>query len=157
MKRLRSIMAYFATKYPHKKELSKARLTKLVYLADWFSAVLENKQMTDIEWVFNHYGPYVDDIVTLANIDDDFTIISEKTVFGGDKYVISFSGDLDEEALSDRDKSILDAIISKTEKMYFNEFINYVYSTYTVSSNEGYADLDLVCLAKKFNEERAQA
>ncbi|MEZ5576726.1 MAG: DUF4065 domain-containing protein [Candidatus Competibacteraceae bacterium] len=59
MNRLQNIMAYFGIEYPHKFELSKARLTKMIYLADWFSSLADGKKLTDIEWLFNHYGPYV--------------------------------------------------------------------------------------------------
>jgi hypothetical protein len=34
--------------------------------------------------------------------------------------------------------------------MYFNDFIDYVYSTFPVSSNERYSSLDLVGLASKY-------
>ncbi len=154
MNKLRSIMAYFCVNYPHKSDLSKARLTKLVYLADWFSALLDGHQMTNIEdWVFNHYGPYVDDVSDIASRDDDFSIVSEKTIYSGDKYVISYQGDEIGDELSNREKAILDAITSKTKAMYFNDFISYVYSTYPVSSNERYATLDLVALANQYNRQ----
>ena len=152
MNKLRSIMAYIATNYPHKSELSKARLTKLVYLADWFSALLDDKQMTDIKWKFNHYGPYVDDVSNIASLDDEFSITPEKTVYGGDKFVISYSGNSIGDELSSREKSIIDAIIEKTKVMYFNDFISYVYSTYPVSSNERFSFMDLVSLAREYRE-----
>jgi hypothetical protein len=53
MARLRDVVAYLCHEYPHKGELSKARLTKMVYLADWRSAIERGSQVTDIEWVFN--------------------------------------------------------------------------------------------------------
>lgn len=155
MNKLRSIMAYIATHYPHKSELSKARLTKLVYLADWFSSLLDDKQMTDIEWVFNHYGPYVDDVSNVAVLDSEFSITPEKTVYGGDKYVISYSGENIDNELTERERSIIDAIIEKTKVMYFNDFISYVYSTYPVSSNERYSSMDLVSLAREYKAEKA--
>lgn len=154
MNKLRAIMAYYATKYPHKNELSKARLTKLVYLADWFSALLDKRQMCNIKWMFNHYGPYVEDVANLASMDDDFAIIPQKTMYGSDKYVISYSGKEVGEELSNREKAILDTIIDKTTPMYFNDFIDYVYSTYPISSNERYATLDLVALANKYKAEQ---
>jgi len=154
MNQLHSIMAYFCIHYPHKSELSKARLTKLVYLADWFSALLNKHKATNINWVFNHYGPYVDDVSNLAQRDENFSIVPEKTVYGGDKYVISYSGDDVDSALSDQEKAILNAIIEKTESMYFNDFIDYVYSTYPISSNERYTNLDLVALANRYKEEK---
>lgn len=143
-------MAYVAAKYPYKNELSKARLTKLVYLSDWFSSLLDERQMTDIDWLFNHYGPYVDDVYDIASTDSEFSITPEKTIYGGDKFVISFNGNQYSLELSDREKNIIDTIIEKTKTMYFNDFISYVYSTYPVSSNERYSHMDLVSLAKEY-------
>lgn len=157
MNKLRSIMAYIATKYPHKNELSKARLTKLVYLSDWFSSLLDEKQMTDIDWLFNHYGPYVDDVYDIASKDSDFSIKPEKTIYGGDKFVISFNGNLNSTELTDREKAIIDTIIEKTKTMYFNDFITYVYATYPVSSNERYSHMDLVTLAKEYKSQKRTA
>jgi len=150
MNKLRSIMAYFGANYPHKDELSKARLTKLVYLADWYSAVVRERKMTDVDWIFNHYGPYVDNITDLANLDDDFAVSAQKTTYGGNKYVISYSGETVKDDFDDKELEILDAIINKTKTMYFNDFINFVYSTYPVSSNERYSKLDLEALATQY-------
>lgn len=72
MNKLQKIIAYFCIRYPYKGELSKARLTKLVYLADWFSALIDDHQLTDIDWLFNHYGPYVDDVFEVASRSPDF-------------------------------------------------------------------------------------
>lgn len=153
MNRLQNIIAYFCTHYPHKGELSKARLTKLVYLADWFSALVDERQMTSIDWVFNHYGPYVNDVFNSATESSGFNISNDTTIYGSDKVLISYSGDSVEKSLSDRDKEILDAVIDKTKKLYFNDFINYVYATYPIASKERYSTLDLVSLAKKFKEQ----
>ena len=35
MAKLVDVVGYLCEHYPHKAELSKARLTKMVYLADW--------------------------------------------------------------------------------------------------------------------------
>ena len=153
MNRLQNIIAYFCTHYPHKGELSKARLTKLVYLADWFSALVDERHMTSIDWVFNHYGPYVNDVFNSATESSGFNISNDTTIYGSDKVLISYSGDSVEKSLSDRDKEILDAVIDKTKKLYFNDFINYVYATYPIASKERYSTLDLVSLAKKFKEQ----
>ena len=153
MNKLRDIMAYICTEYPFKSELSKARLTKLIYLADWFSALIDEQKMTETDWVFNHYGPYVDDITNLASTDENFHITPEKTVYGGDKFVISYTGEKEDINLSEREKAILDVIINKTKSMYFNEFIKYVYSTYPISSNERYTNLDLLKLARHYKRD----
>lgn len=154
MTRLQQIIAYFCLNYPYKAELSKARLTKLVYLADWVSSLLTGKQMSDIRWVFNHYGPYVDDVVEAAASSHKFNIEAASTVYGSAKSVISYKGSDEEITLSEPDRIILDALVERTKGMYFNDFLNYVYSTYPVKSNERYSTLNLESIAKKYNEER---
>lgn len=150
--KLENIIAYLCTHYPHKQELSKARLTKLVYLSDWFSALIEDKTMTDIDWVFNHYGPYVDKITDIARASDKFKINYTQTQFGGDKYLISYIGESEDIEIEEDDKAILDFVINKTKGMYFDQFIDYVYSTYPIKSNERYATLDLKVLANEYNQ-----
>jgi len=150
MNRLQNILAYLCVHYPHKGELSKARLTKLVYLADWFSALSDDKQMSDIKWLFNHYGPYVDDITLCAQSSNQFKITTEQTLHGSTKSLIQFHGALELSALSTRDQQILDAVIDKTKQMYFNDFIDFVYSTYPVQSKDRYSYLDLISLANEY-------
>jgi hypothetical protein len=153
MKKLQQIIAFLCSEYPHKSEITKARLTKMVYLADWFSALLDGKQLTDIEWVFNHYGPYVDDVVDAAHSALGFKIEPQNTMYGTSKYVISYKGDTEKLDLEKREKKILNAVIEKTKSMYFNEFVDYVYSTYPVKTKERYSSFDLVSLAQRYKKE----
>jgi uncharacterized protein YwgA len=152
MNKLQSIVAYFCSKYPHKSELSNARLTKLVYLADWFSSLVDGKPMTNINWVFNHYGPYVDDVVDSVRGTQGFSIECEQNAYGASKNVISFIGNEEDIDLSQREEKILDVVIEKTKHLYFNDFIDYVYSTYPVKSQERYSALNLEALAKQYKQ-----
>ncbi|MDH2372895.1 Panacea domain-containing protein [Cobetia sp. 3AK] len=152
MNKLHSILAYICIAYPLKNELSKARITKLVYLADWYSSLLNDKQMTDIQWTFNHYGPYVSDVIESAQQREDFQIDHQLNSYGSTKDVLCFSGNESAIDLTNKERSIIDAIINKTKGFYFNEFIDYVYSTYPVSSSERYANLDLVSLARQYKQ-----
>ncbi len=156
MDKIKNVLAYFCLKYPHGSELSKARLTKLVFLADWISALYCDKQITGIQWVFNHYGPYVDDVVQTARFDDNFTITHSQTVFGGQKEIIAFTGNEKNIDLNGLEKGMIDIVIERTQKMYFNEFIDYVYSTYPVRSKKRYSYLDLEQLAQEYKKENKQ-
>ncbi len=156
MNYLQSMVAYFCLYYPHAGELSKARVTKLVYLADWFSALLRNRQMTNIHWVFNHYGPYVDDVIDAVRYRNDFELVRLENMHGANKEVVSFRGDPDAISLHPADQDILDWIINKTQPMYFNEFIDFVYSTYPVASNERYSTFDLVDIAQEYRRSTSQ-
>nr|WP_320190114.1 Panacea domain-containing protein [uncultured Desulfobacter sp.] len=150
MNKLESVMAYFIINYPNKQELSNARLTKLVYLADWFSALILKEQMTSIKWVFNHYGPFVHDIENSAISNPNFEMQTGQNMFGNMKNTITYSGDTNKIELLPDEKKIIQLIIRKTQPLYFNDFIDYVYSTYPVSANERYARLKLVELAEEY-------
>ena len=119
MNKLENIVAYFCLHYPHKNELSKARLTKLVYLTDWFSALTTDKQMTKIEWLFNHYGPYVNDITNIAKNNNHFRIEHTSTHFGTDKHLISYISSEESILLSELEIAILDFVIKKTKDLSF--------------------------------------
>ena len=156
MNKIKNIVAYLCCNYPHKQELSKARLTKLVYLADWFSALVKRQQMTNITWVFNHYGPYVDDVVNVVlNNPVSFSIQHTNTRFGTDKYLISYIDSCNNITLDNDEIEILNFVINKTKDMYFDEFIDYVYSTYPIKSEQRYSTLNLVSLAQEYTTKQS--
>lgn len=155
MNRLLNIIAYFCHEYPYSDELSNSRLTKLVYLADWVSSLVDNRQLTDITWLFNHYGPYVDDVKNAVMSSPNFIFHSDHNSFGSSKNVIRYTGRIADVELSERDKEILNLVIEKTKGKYYNEFIDYVYSTYPVQSKNRYATLNLVELAREYKAQTA--
>lgn len=150
MNRLQNIIAYFCCFYPYPNELSNSRLTKLVYLADWYSSLADGRQLTNIHWLFNHYGPYVDDVMHAVISSSLFSVSQERNMFGSAKVNISFLGNSNRINLSERDRRILDLVIDKTQGQYYNEFIDYVYSTYPVQSQNRYSNLNLVELANEY-------
>lgn len=147
---LKDIIAYYCKQYPHKAELSKARLTKMVYLADWKSAIDRGKQVSNIQWVYNHYGPYVDDVANVAQSDSIFDIQSTTNMFGGNKEVVRLKSENYSPSITNAEKSILDHIISITSTKYWNTFMELVYSTYPILKSPKYSSLDLVALAKEY-------
>lgn len=152
MAELKDVVAYLCCNYPHKEELSKARLTKMVYLADWRSALTRGRQLTSISWVFNHYGPYVEDIISLAREDQDFEVLRQRTQFGDVKEVVSVRRQLPCKSLSNDDIQVLDFVISSTKAKFWDAFIRLVYSTYPIVSQPRYGVLDLVSLAREYRE-----
>lgn len=147
---LRDAMIYLCKHYPHSHELSRGRLTKLVYLADWRSAIERGSQLTRTRWIFNHYGPYVHDVIDLAREDEAFTIESTRNAYGSSKEVVQAVGDAGYPTLTDGDKRILDFVIDSTKSKFWGDFINLVYSTYPVVTQDKYSELNLVELAKEY-------
>ncbi len=150
MSNLKDIIAYYCDRYPHKDELSKARLTKMVYLADWKSAITRGEQISNIKWIYNHYGPYVDDVTHVAQSDPLFHVESTTNMFGKDKEVVRLRSENYTPFLTEDEKRILDHIIKVTHTRYWNDFMELVYSTYPIIKSEKYTDLDLVKFAKEY-------
>lgn len=151
MNKINYILRYFTKNYPYKDELSKTRLTKMVFLADWFSAQRNKSQITDIRWHYNHYGPFVNDVYKAAKRDKLLIIKSDYSAFGSPKEVISLKNEKEYrlEGLNEQEIKILDDVIDKTKTLNWSEFIKLVYSTYPVKNQQKYSDFDLVNLADR--------
>lgn len=143
---------YIIEHYPHPKELSKSRLNKIIYLVDWKFVLEFEKQLTNINWKFNHYGPYVDEIKDELQKDNRFVITSTTTMYGNPKDIIELADNKNFVEPNSDEKEIIDFIIDKTKRLYWNEFIELVYSTYPIISQEKGTNLDLVKLAKEYKE-----
>jgi len=149
---LNDLVRYIVKYYPYKDELSKARLNKLIYLIDWKSAIDNQEQMSDIEWIFNHYGPYVSDIETRLLLDDRFDIEKTTNFYGSEKNIIKIKSDTDFKEPNEKQKKVMDFIIDATKGMYWNKFINTVYSTYPIQHSQRGEQLDLVKLANEYKK-----
>lgn len=150
--KLRDVMGYLCSGYPYPDELSKARLTKLVYLADWRMSIISHHQITDIEWLYNHYGPYVDAVSDLARTSPDFSLAADRNAFGAPREVISFIGEPTYPTLSEVEFAVLDHVIETTQTLNFADFLNLVYSTYPIQISPRYARLDLAKLAEAYEQ-----
>lgn len=148
--KLRAALVYMCQHYPHARELSKARLTKMIYLADWRSAILTGRQLSGITWRFNHYGPYVDDVVDLARQDRAFAVLNAENAFGSPMELVTLTDKDAQPDLSVQERAILQHVIDQTSGLYWNAFISLVYGTYPVKTKPRYSDLDLVALAEEY-------
>jgi len=154
MAKIKEVIYYFLINYPYKDELSKTRLTKMIYLADWESAKRCGKQITKINWYFDHYGPYVPDVYQVALKDKKINIKKGFSAFGSPKETIEFDKgyadySVDNVRLNIEQVEILDKVIEDTKYLNWNDFISYVYSTEPIESQEKYKKLDLVKLAEE--------
>lgn len=154
MATLRDVLIYLCTKYPNSNELSKARLAKMVYLADWRSAITRGEQITETEWIYNHYGPYVREVEETANVDGAFEVERTTNVYGHDKDLIRLRAGVTAENLTVDDKDVLDHVIETTSSMYWSDFLKLVYSTYPILTQPRFAKLDLVELARAYKKDR---
>ena len=152
MASLKDILIYLIKQYPHKDELSNARLTKMIYLADWLSAIRKDSQLTNIKWYYDNYGPFVWDVFDCVEDNADiFSVEYTTNMYGGEKRLINLKKDVPNN-LSNEEKRILDEVIDNTKSLYWTDFIKLIYSTYPILTSEKYSYLDLVNKAKEWRE-----
>ena len=153
MNKLKEILAYIIKTYPNKDDLSNARLTKLVYLADWKHVLTHNKQISDIKWYFDNYGPYVKDILkTVENNKCTFVAYETLNIFRESKILIALKQTQYGPSISNEEKISIDHIINVTHALNWTNFIKLVYSTYPIMSTERYNFLNLIEKAKVYKE-----
>lgn len=151
-RKIRDALRYIVKKYPYENDLSKTRITKLVFLADWLMAQQHDKQITDIKWFFDHYGPYVSDVLDEADKDKKIRIKESISAYGSTKYLVEAKGEkelLETSSLTDEEKSTLDNVIESTKELTWNDFINYVYNTEPIKNSNKYDYLDLIKHSKE--------
>lgn len=151
MAELADVMAYLIKQYPMSHELSNARLTKMVYLADWHQAINHGRQVTSIKWYFDNFGPFVKDVEHTALIRDDlFSIDLGSNMYGQPKKQFALRDPRYAPTLTAEEKASIDHIISVTRRLYWDDFIKLVYSTHPVASSQRYSFLDLVKKAQEY-------
>lgn len=153
MVQLTDVITYLCERYPNKQDLSNARLTKLIYLADWRSALKRNEKLTDISWIFDQFGPFVYDVKDAAVADPAFVVEDTVNAYGAPKTLIRLAADRDYPTLSSEEQEVLDWVIDKSSEMSWNSFIRLVYSTYPIMSQDRGTALDLVELAQEYRSE----
>lgn len=145
---LKDIIYYFLKK---SWELPNARITKLVYLLDWEYSLKYGNQVTDIEWFFDYYWPFVKDIENVIYENEDIFLekIYYNSLWNKSKFFsIKWKNDWQ---LDFKVYEIMDKILEETKNFTFNDFIKYVYSTYPVYKTRQFNKLNLKELAKEFN------
>jgi len=148
-----TIIKYILTYYPHKDELSASRLTKILYLVDWKNSIENGEQLTNSIWYYNHYGPYVEDFMKIAEEDSDIEIKNESNVFGGKKRLLKMKNSCKVKiTLKQEEKQLVDFVINATKEKSYADFINLVYSTYPVLISDKYTQIDLVTLACEYKK-----
>lgn len=149
MSKLADVMAYLMERQDGAQ--SNARLTKMVYLADWHQAINHGKQITPIKWYFDNYGPFVWDVYKESAAHPDlFAVKEEENVFGQVKKFIRLKSKPSRLDLTADEKKSLDHVIDNTSHLSWDYFIRLVYSTYPIVSSDRYSQLDLLKKAAEY-------
>ncbi len=137
-------------------ELSNARVTKMLYLADWKQAITNRTQITPINWYFDNYGPFVYDVKNEAEGDKElFEVVDTVNFFGTPKVMLKIKDKNYEPAeLTNNEITALNHVINETKILGWNSFIKLVYSTYPITSSNRYSFLNLVEKAQEYQTQK---
>lgn len=122
----------------------------MLYLADWRSCLVNNKQLTDLVWMLTYFGPNADRIETHLLFEDLFRIEVLSDSSGEEKEIVYLVQMNYNPLLSIEECSVLDHVIYQTKNLRWKDFLRLVFSTYPVISTENYRELDLVSLANEY-------
>jgi hypothetical protein len=156
MANLEDAIAYLLREYPFKEELSNARVTKMLYLADWHNHIRGKPAVTSIDWYFDNYGPFVWDVRNAVRNSNNMEIEATLNYYGTPKDQFVLKNKNYHPAISEDDKAALDHVILETKSLTWPSFIKLVYSTYPISSSERYTKLNLTAKAREYNSLRNQ-
>lgn len=154
MTTLENIIIYILQNYPKNcaYNLSKARITKMVYLIDWKKCISSGKQMTNIKWYFDNYGPFVFDVDNVINKSAYIESIKEFTVYGHIKTNYKLKDSSIVVDLPEEDRKIIDFVINETTFLSWDNFIALVYSTHPIATSQRYSNLNLEEKAGEYNK-----
>lgn len=157
MAEIRDITAYILSRVPGRRRLSNARLTKMVYLADWKSAIETRKTISNIKWYYDNFGPFVWDVVNTARQNPLLFNVTCSADSDGNRRTFLSLADRRYKARLDRSEAqSVDHIIQVTKDLDWPDFIRLVYSTYPIASRQKFQELDLVALADEYADYQAE-
>ena len=157
MSKIRESLAYLLLRYPHPNEMSNARATKTLYLADWRHVLTHGRQITEISWFFDNYGPFVHDVRNVAEKEPRlFRVSAGANYFGLPKNLIEVVDKSYCPTLDDSERNAIDHVINLTSRLPWADFIRLVYSTHPVASSSRYSVLNLVDKAEDYRRQMGQ-
>ena len=157
MAELQDVISYACAKYPYASSVPLSTLTKILYLAEWRSAITRKRQLTQARWLLNQSGPFSPDIATALAATPTFAVGRSQSIFKPSPLRVSLRQvDAGWKGLTVEDKEVLDFVLRVISTKSYGEFIRLVESTYPVYKNpENTAALDLVGLAERYLSERS--
>ena len=130
----KDVLAYLRRRYP-RGGLSRVRLRRMAYLADWKSAVERGRQMTGLSWGFGDNGPDC----------PEARLLVEAELSGPARGLLA-----PYPSLTAEDRRLLRFVVRSVREKGYPEVEKLVYPTYPILTRERHSGLDLVALAEEY-------
>lgn len=149
---LKDIVAYVLRLASRRDSVAHERVVRMVYLADWKSALERGRTVSGLHWHFDHAGPFVWDVLDVVRSETTmFSLTTDANYYGGAVTKIALRDRrILPSQLDDHERWALDFVLCTTRELRDYELIRLVYSTFPVLSSERYTPLDLVAKAIEY-------
>lgn len=147
--------AYLANKTPERLNPSLERLTNMLYLADWKSAIEYRCQMTHLDWRHDFAGPASEVLQRFIERSPDFATASRSDSLGREKTELQrWPATSRKQDLDPTERWLLDFVLRKPRTRPAPPFATLIASTYPMMSTAAPQELDLVALAEAYEHLR---
>ena len=156
-----SDIACFILENSGKMPVSRSRLIKTIYLADWRAAIVQGSQITNADWVLSECGPYSPEI--RQELTDNTTNFEIEACEIHDRMmnVVKLKKLTGLRSFGQKDEVVTSFLRKKALRLDWGHFNQLVNSTFPVRVSLVGDKLDLADMAQKYKdylgEQRAKA
>lgn len=146
-KKLRDSVAYVVSEFKEHQRvpLTRTKLVKFLYLADWISCQKRHKPVTGVQYRSYYYGPYAPEILEAAEEQPHY-ILSERQFRsdGAPYYVYAPTGVKPKvSTLTADDRAVIDGVLREYGAMSLKTLLRTVYQTPPFQKAEMLQPIDL--------------
>lgn len=146
--KISQVLIYVLSHYKD-NPISLPRLIRLVFLADWYAAIVKNETILSTQWYRRNFGPY-SDIILEKLIELNVTIKKGNTESDGMTITVSIHDDqLDYPQLDNDDMSILDLAMKHVYELDFSSLDQYIENLFPIKNTAINAEIEIQKLAQK--------
>lgn len=119
-------------------KVSELKAIRLLYLIDWYSCLLRGSKITNLNWGYR-FG------LKAYNLEQVLYHIPRQTKINryGSKVNHYFYDEFIKNELTDDEIKVINFVLKKTKKLYFNELESLVFSTYPFHEDTLYSIFNL--------------
>jgi len=149
MAKTRDALAYLVLNATTTVPPTLLKLTTLLYLSDWRSAITLKRQITDIKWIQPFVAKASEVGQYLGKNPADFTIATTNQL------EVAFVGDPQSIRLPLEERACLDFVLQSYAQKDWPDLFRLAYSTYPMFSQAAQSALDLVALADMYEHSQS--
>lgn len=142
-----SVLTFIILNYS-KSSISVFRLIRIVFLAEWYSAIIQKETLSSSVWYRRNFGPDSDDVTkSLLNLKDIYLEQNNDDIDGISISVFR-TDNLYNYNLSALEKSIVNLAMKHAKEFDFIELDNYIENLFPMKNTAINAEINLKDLAK---------